>query len=46
MALPEGWSEVDGASERTFTVESFPQAVAFVTRVAELATIRRSRTAK
>jgi 4a-hydroxytetrahydrobiopterin dehydratase len=37
MALPEGWSEIDGALERTFTFESFPQAVAFVTQVAELA---------
>jgi len=37
MAMLEGWSEIDGALERTVTFESFPQAVAFVTRVAELA---------
>jgi 4a-hydroxytetrahydrobiopterin dehydratase len=34
---PESWSEVDGALERTFTFASFPDAVAFVNRVAELA---------
>ena len=34
---PEGWSEVDGALERTFQLESFVQALAFVNRVGELA---------
>ena len=33
----EGWSEVDGALEREFRFESFPSAIAFVNRVAELA---------
>lgn len=37
MAPPEGWSEVDGALERTFTFEGFPEAIAYVSRVAELA---------
>jgi 4a-hydroxytetrahydrobiopterin dehydratase len=36
-AIPEGWSEVDGALEREFSFESFPAAVAFVNRVADLA---------
>ena len=31
------WDEVDGALERTFECASFPSAVAFVNRVAELA---------
>ena len=31
------WDEVDGALERTFECASFPAAVAFVNRVAELA---------
>ena len=31
------WDEVDGALEREFTFEGFPQAIAFVNRVAELA---------
>jgi 4a-hydroxytetrahydrobiopterin dehydratase len=31
------WSEVDGALERTFQCASFPAAVAFVNRIAELA---------
>lgn len=35
--IPDGWSEVDGALERTFELESFPQALAFVNRVGELA---------
>jgi 4a-hydroxytetrahydrobiopterin dehydratase len=33
----EGWREVDKALERTFSFESFPDAIAFVDRVAELA---------
>ncbi len=32
-----GWDEVDGALQREFSFESFPQAIAFVGRVAELA---------
>ena len=35
--MPEGWGEVDGALERVFTLDSFPLAIAFVNRVAELA---------
>lgn len=31
------WNEVDGALERTFECASFPEAVAFVNRLAELA---------
>jgi 4a-hydroxytetrahydrobiopterin dehydratase len=31
------WREVDGALERTFELGSFVDAIAFVTRVAELA---------
>jgi len=34
---PEGWTEVDGALEREFELETFPAAIAFVNRVAELA---------
>jgi 4a-hydroxytetrahydrobiopterin dehydratase len=34
---PTGWNEVDGALERTFELSSFPEAIAFVDRVAELA---------
>jgi pterin-4a-carbinolamine dehydratase len=37
MPDPEGWVEVDGALEREFRFESFPAAIAFVNRVAELA---------
>jgi 4a-hydroxytetrahydrobiopterin dehydratase len=37
MRVPEGWGEVDGALERTFELPSFPDAIAFVNRVAELA---------
>ena len=33
----EGWAEVDGALERTWEFASFPEAIAFVNRVAELA---------
>ena len=31
------WQEVDGALERTFEFPSFPEAIGFVNRVAELA---------
>jgi len=34
---PEGWSEVDGALERTFELSSFAEALGFVNRVADLA---------
>jgi 4a-hydroxytetrahydrobiopterin dehydratase len=34
---PEGWSEIDGALERTFELGSFREALAFVDRVGELA---------
>lgn len=34
---PEGWSEVEHALERTFEFVTFPEAIAFVNRVAELA---------
>ena len=37
MSVPAGWVEVDGALERTFELPSFPESVAFVNRVAELA---------
>ena len=37
MSVPEGWVEADGALERTFELPSFPEAIAFVNRVAELA---------
>ena len=37
MHEPEGWSEVDGALERTFELGSFVDALAFVNRVGELA---------
>jgi 4a-hydroxytetrahydrobiopterin dehydratase len=37
VSEPEGWNEVDGALERTFELESFPEALAFVNRVGELA---------
>jgi 4a-hydroxytetrahydrobiopterin dehydratase len=37
MSVPEGWVEVDDALERTFELASFPDAIAFVNRVAELA---------
>jgi 4a-hydroxytetrahydrobiopterin dehydratase len=33
----EGWTEVDGALERTFELATFPDAIAFVNRVGELA---------
>jgi 4a-hydroxytetrahydrobiopterin dehydratase len=37
MSNPEGWQEIEGALERTFELPSFPEAIAFVNRVAELA---------
>jgi 4a-hydroxytetrahydrobiopterin dehydratase len=37
MSVPSGWDEVDGALERTFELPSFPEAIAFVNRVAEVA---------
>ena len=37
MSDPEGWVELDGALQREFTFESFPAAIGFVNRVAELA---------
>jgi 4a-hydroxytetrahydrobiopterin dehydratase len=33
----DSWSEVDGALEREFVFDGFPQAIAFVNRVAGLA---------
>ncbi len=35
--LPEGWTIVDNALEREFELATFPEAIAFVGRVAELA---------
>src|SRR5262249_37642908 len=35
--VPEGWNEVDNALERTFELDSFVAALAFVNRVGELA---------
>ena len=35
--IPEGWTEVDDALERTFELENFVAALAFVNRVGELA---------
>jgi 4a-hydroxytetrahydrobiopterin dehydratase len=37
VATPPDWSVVDGALERTFELPTFPDAIAFVNRVAELA---------
>jgi 4a-hydroxytetrahydrobiopterin dehydratase len=37
VTVPTGWSEVDGALEREFGFDGFPEAIAFVDRVAELA---------
>jgi 4a-hydroxytetrahydrobiopterin dehydratase len=37
METPEGWSEVDGALERTLELADFKEALAFVNRVGELA---------
>lgn len=35
--IPERWTEVDDALERTFELENFVAALAFVNRVGELA---------
>jgi 4a-hydroxytetrahydrobiopterin dehydratase len=35
--VPESWAEVDGALQREFRFDTFPDAIAFVNRVAELA---------
>ena len=37
MAVPDSWSEVDDALERTFSFADFAEALAFVNRVGELA---------
>jgi 4a-hydroxytetrahydrobiopterin dehydratase len=37
FVAPEGWSEVEGALERTFELENFVEALAFVNSVGELA---------
>jgi 4a-hydroxytetrahydrobiopterin dehydratase len=37
MDVPVGWSDVDGALEREFTLGDFAEAMAFANRVAELA---------
>ena len=37
MSAQSDWPEVGGALERTFELESFPAAIAFVNRLAELA---------
>jgi 4a-hydroxytetrahydrobiopterin dehydratase len=37
VAQPDGWSEVDGALERTFSFDGFRAALAFVNRLGELA---------
>jgi 4a-hydroxytetrahydrobiopterin dehydratase len=37
LVLPEGWTEVDNALEREFEFPTFPEAISFVTRVADLA---------
>ena len=37
MSVPEGWREEDDALVRQFELESFPAAIAFVQRLAELA---------
>ena len=36
-SYPAGWGVVDEALERTFEFPSFPEAIAFVNRVAEAA---------
>ena len=38
MDVP-GWSDVGGALERTFELATFPDAIAFVNRVADLAEV-------
>jgi 4a-hydroxytetrahydrobiopterin dehydratase len=37
MSTPEGWREEDGALVREFELESFPAAIEFVRRLADLA---------
>jgi 4a-hydroxytetrahydrobiopterin dehydratase len=37
MSVPEGWTEEGGALVREFEFDSFPAAIAFVDRLAELA---------
>jgi 4a-hydroxytetrahydrobiopterin dehydratase len=37
LVTPESWTEVDDALERTFELPTFPEALAFVNRVGELA---------
>jgi len=37
MSTPEGWREEDGALVREFELASFPDAVEFVRRLADLA---------
>ena len=37
MSVPEGWREEDDALVHEFELESFPAAIAFVSRVAEIA---------
>jgi 4a-hydroxytetrahydrobiopterin dehydratase len=37
VATPPDWTVVDGALERTFELPTFAEAIAFVSRVAELA---------
>jgi 4a-hydroxytetrahydrobiopterin dehydratase len=37
MKLPDGWIDSHSALERTFELPSFPEAIAFVGRVAEVA---------
>ena len=37
MLQPMDWPEVDGALEKEFELESFPAAIAFVDRLAEVA---------
>jgi 4a-hydroxytetrahydrobiopterin dehydratase len=37
MQLPDGWIDSQGALERTFELPSFPEAIAFVNRVAAAA---------
>ncbi len=37
MSVLNDWQEVDGALQREFELPSFPEAIGFVNRVAELA---------
>jgi 4a-hydroxytetrahydrobiopterin dehydratase len=37
MSVPEGWREEDAALVREFELDSFPAAIAFVQRLADLA---------